>query len=100
MVDNWKKGELKHVATLSEAKSGRVLEVFTTQPAAQVYTGNWLAGCPEGKDGAVYEDYGGVALECQHFPDSHNHPEFPSTRLNPGETFQQAIIFAFGCNSI
>ena len=100
IIDGWQEGQLQQAAKLVSAKSGRSLSVYTTQPGIQVYTGNWLAGCPEGKDGAVYEDYGGVALECQHFPDSPNHPEFPSTRLNPGETFEQAIIFAFGCNSI
>ena len=100
IIDGWQEGQLQEAAQLVSAKSGRSLTVYTTQPGIQVYTGNWLAGCPEGKDGAVYEDYGGVALECQHFPDSPNHPDFPSTRLNPGETFEQAIIFAFGCNSI
>lgn len=100
IIDGYEEGQLQEAAELVAAKSGRTLKVYTTQPGIQVYTGNWLAGCPEGKDGAIYEDYSGVALECQHFPDSPNRPEFPTTRLNPGETFQQAIIFAFGCSNI
>lgn len=95
VVDDWKKGELKHVATLSEAKSGRVLEVLTTQPAAQVYTGNWLAGCPISKSGRSYNDYDGVAIECQGMPDAPNKPNFPSQELKPGEEYNQTIIFKF-----
>ena len=61
----------------------------------QIYTGNWLAGCPVGKSGHVYGNNYGVALECQHFPDSPNKPEYPSTVLRPGEVYEEAIIFAF-----
>ncbi len=75
--------------------SGRHLEVFTTQPAVQIYTGNWLKGCPEGKSGHAYEDYDAVAIECQHCPDSPNQPAFPSTVLRPGEVLEEAIIWAF-----
>ena len=82
-------------AELYSPASGRVLEVTTTQPGVQVYTGNWLAGCPEGKCGRSYSDYDGVAIECQHFPDSPNRPDYPTTVLRPGETFEEAIIFAF-----
>lgn len=95
VVDDWKKGELKHVATLSEAKSGRVLEVFTTQPAAQVYTGNWLAGSPISKSGRSYNDYDGVAIECQGMPDAPNKPNFPCQQLRPGEEYKETIIFKF-----
>ena len=95
VVDDWKKGELKHVATLSEAKSGRVLEVFTTQPAAQVYTGNWLAGSPISKSGSSYNDYDGVAIECQGMPDAPNKPNFPCQQLRPGEEYKETIIFKF-----
>ena len=98
VVDNWKKGELKHVATLSEAKSGRVLEVFTTQPAAQVYTGNWLAGSPISKSGRSYNDYDGVAIECQGMPDAPNKPNFPCQQLRPGEEYKETIIFKFKTN--
>ena len=78
-----------------EPLSGRLVEIFTTQPGLQVYTGNWLAGCPVGKNGHVYGNNDGIALECQHFPDSPNKPEYPSTVLRPGEVYEEAIIFAF-----
>ena len=95
VVDNWVKGELKHVATLPDELSGRVLEVSTTQPAAQVYTGNWLAGCPVSKSGREYNDYDGVAIECQGMPDAPNKPNFPSQLLKPGEEYNEVIIFKF-----
>jgi aldose 1-epimerase len=62
----------------------------------QVYTGNWLAGCPVAKCGRSYNDYDGVAIECQNFPDAPNKADYPSAVLRPGEVYQQAIIFAFG----
>ena len=96
VIDGYRKGQLQEAAELWSNRSGRTLKVFTTQPGIQVYTGNWLGGCPEGKRGRIYRDYSGVALECQHFPDSPNRPEYPSTVLNPGKTFHEAIIFAFG----
>ena len=86
---------MAHAATLEEPKSGRKLEVFTTQPGVQVYTGNWLEGCPAGKDGATYHDYDGVAIECQAFPDAPNRPDFPSTLLRPGEKYHEEIEFRF-----
>lgn len=95
VIDGHVDGELSFAAELYAKESGRVLKVYTTQPAVQVYTGNWLTGCPEGKNGHIYNDYDGVAIECQHYADCPNHPEFPSTRLNPGEEFNQVIIFAF-----
>lgn len=95
VVDNYRKGELRHVATLTAPRSGRILEVETTQPAAQVYTGNWLAGSPANKAGRSYDDYDGVAIECQAMPDSPNHPDFPSTQLYPGETYSETIKFKF-----
>lgn len=95
LIDGYTEGQLQDAAELHAEKSGRVLKVCTTQPGIQVYTGNWLEGCPTGKGGAVYHDYCAVALECQHFPDSPNHPDYPSTVLRPGEVFSQAIIFAF-----
>lgn len=96
VIDGYEPGQIQAAAELYAPESGRVLEVFTTQPGVQVYTGNWLSGCPEGKSGRSYNDYGGVALECQHFPDSPNEPDYPSTVLRPGEVFEEAIIFAFG----
>ena len=95
VVDNWTPGELKTVAWLRSEKSGRVLEVATTQPAAQVYTGNWLAGCPKSKSGKDYQDYDGVAIECQGFPDAPNHANFPSQLLEPGQEYKQTIVFTF-----
>ena len=100
IIDGYQKGQLAEAAELKAAKSGRTLKVYTTQPGIQVYTGNWLKGCPTGKGGAVYDDYCAVALECQHFPDSPNNPDYPTTLLKPGETFEEAIIFAFGCSNI
>ena len=95
VVDGASEGQLQDVAELWSEKSGRRLEVVSTQPGVQVYTGNWLSGCAPGKHGHIYEDYAGVAIECQHFPDSPNHPDYPSTLLLPGDTYEQAIIFAF-----
>lgn len=93
VIDGYRKGQLKLAATLEAPKSGRVLEVLTTQPAVQVYTGNWLAGSPVNKAGRPYEDYDGVAIECQSMPDSPNHADFPSTQLYPGDVYKQIIIF-------
>ena len=95
VLDDYRKGQLQQAAELSSKRSGRVLKVFTTQPGIQVYTGNWLEGCPQGKRGRIYHDYHGVALECQHCPDSPNQPKFPTTTLRPGRVLHEAIIFAF-----
>lgn len=95
VVDDYHGGELKKVAVLAHARSGRVLEVSTTQPAAQVYTGNWLAGSPVSKSGRSYNDYDGVAIECQGMPDAPNHPNFPSQLLEPGQTYHHTIVYAF-----
>ena len=96
VIDGYRKGQLQEAAELWSNRSGRCVKVFTTQPGIQVYTGNWLEGCPKGKRGRIYHDYHGVALECQHFPDSPNHPDYPTTVLRPGKIFHEAIIFAFG----
>jgi len=95
VIDGYCPGQLQTAAELYDPQSGRCLEVETTQPGVQIYTGNWLNGCPKGKGGAVYTDYDAVAIECQHFPDSPNKSEYPTTVLRPGETFQEAIIFGF-----
>lgn len=95
-IDGWQKGKSALAAVLEDAASGRVLEVFTTQPAVQIYTGNWLSGCPATKSGnRTYFDYDGVAIECQGMPDAPNHPHFPSQVLAPGETYEHAIEFHF-----
>ena len=95
LIDGAMPGQLSTAAELWGPVSGRHLEVFTTQPAVQIYTGNWLKGCPAGKSGKAYEDYDGVAIECQHCPDSPNQPGFPTTVLRPGEVLKEAIIWAF-----
>ena len=94
-IDGYMPGQIQEAAELWSKRSGRVLKVFTTQPGVQVYTGNYLGGCPVGKKGRIYKDYGAVAIECQHFPDSPNKPEYPTTVLKAGKTFHEAIIYAF-----
>ena len=95
LVDGYEPGQLQTAAELHDPESGRVLEVISTQPAVQVYTGNWLDGSPKGKGGVEYHEYDAVAIECQHLPDSPNQPDYPSTELRPGETYQEAIIYSF-----
>ena len=95
LIDGYMPGQLQLAAVLKGPGSGRVLRVHTTQPGVQIYTGNWLEGCPKGKRGRIYHDYYGVAIECQHYPDSPNRPDFPPTELRPGKTFHEAIVFAF-----
>jgi aldose 1-epimerase len=82
-------------ARVYEPTTGRVLEVSTTQPGVQFYTGNFLDGTVTGKQGHVYKRRYGLCLETQHFPDSPNHPDFPTTILKPGETFHQKTVFKF-----
>ena len=95
VLDNWHKHTLIPAARLKSAKTGRVVEVFTTQPGAQVYTGNWLAGSPKNKSGRSYNDYDGVAIECQGMPDAPNHRNFPCQLLGPGEVYEQTIVYRF-----
>jgi aldose 1-epimerase len=82
-------------ARVTEPKSGRMLEVLTTEPGLQFYTGNFLDGTLKGKGGVVYKKHAGFCLEAQHFPDSVNHPEFPSTILRPGEKYAQTTVYRF-----
>jgi aldose 1-epimerase len=82
-------------ARVVEPKSGRVLEVKTTQPGIQFYTGNFLDGTIHGKGGKAYAHRFGFCLETQHFPDSPNQPSFPSTELKPGQTYHQITVFQF-----
>ncbi len=95
VVDDYRKGEMREVAVLKAAKSGRTLTVATTQPGMQIYTGNWLKGCPRSISGGDYNDYDGVAIECQNFPDAPNKPEFPTPVLRPGEEYDETIKFSF-----
>jgi aldose 1-epimerase len=94
-VINRKRDGMTLAARVYEPTSGRVLEVSTTQPAVQFYTGNFLDGTVTGKQGHVYKRRYGLCLETQHFPDSPNHPDFPSTILKPGETFRSKTVFKF-----
>jgi len=82
-------------ARVHEPTTGRSLEVWTTQPGVQFYSGNFLDGSVTGKEGHVYKRRYGLCLETQHFPDSPNHPDFPSTILKPGEKFHQTTVFKF-----
>ena len=86
---------LRRVARLAEPLSGRALEVHTTQPGLQLYTGNFLDGSDLGRDGSPYPRHSGLCLETQHYPDSPNHPEYPSTALRPGEAYKQETVFRF-----
>jgi len=91
------KDELILAAKLSEPQSGRVMEVYTTEPGMQVYTANSLTGkgTDIGKGGKAYGSRSAVCLETQHFPDSPHHPNFPTTTLNPGEKYQSTTVYRF-----
>ena len=86
----------KPAARVVERKTGRTLDVATTEPGMQFYTGNFLDGSQIGKEQAVYRYRTGLCLETQHFPDSPNKPQFPSTILRPGETYRSRTVFTFG----
>ena len=88
-----KLGELRRVARVSEPKSGRVLEVYTTEPGIQFYSGNFLDGSLTGKSGKPYVKRSGLCLEAQHYPDSPNRPEWPSVVLRPGQTYRQMTVY-------
>ncbi len=86
---------MRKAAEVYEPKSGRVLEVLTDQPGLQFYTANFLDGTIHGKGGKVYPFRGAFCMETQHFPDSPNHPAFPTTELKPGETYHTVTVFRF-----
>ena len=88
----WK---LAVVAKVYEPKSGRTLEVLSTEPGLQFYSGNFLDGTNVGKKAQVYRYRNGFCLEPQHFPDSPNKPEFPSVVLRPGQIYKNTIIYKF-----
>jgi aldose 1-epimerase len=94
-VLNRKGGELILAARVTEPSSGRVLEVLTTQPGLQFYTGNFLDGTIHGKVGKVYPRRSAFCMETQRFPDSPNQPQFPTTVLKPGKHFQSTTVFRF-----
>ena len=100
---NWKLGkngqrggEPTFAARAYDPSSGRVLDVYTTQPGLQFYTGNGLDGSAIGTSGAAYRQTDGFALETQHFPDSPNHAAFPSTELKPGDEYHEVTVWKFG----
>ena len=92
-------GKSRHVATVMEPVSGRVMNVWTDQPGVQFYTANHLAG-QAGKNGRNYAPLSAICLETQHFPDSPNQPQFPSTVLRPGETYRHTCSYAFDVQSV
>jgi aldose 1-epimerase len=97
---NWvlnrkKDGELGLAAVVTEPKSGRIMEVHTSQPGMQLYTGNWLDGSDIGKGGKAYGMRSALCLETQSFPDSPNKPGFPSTLLRPGESYKHTCLYKF-----
>ena len=87
---------LVHAAHVTDPTSGRTLDVSTTEPGVQFYTGNFLDGTVVGKNGHANPFRGGFCLETQHFPDSPNQPQFPSAILRPGDTYRSRTVFAFG----
>jgi aldose 1-epimerase len=94
-VLNGTNGVEKLAAKVHDPKSGRVLTVMTTEPGVQFYTGNSIGGPLHGKNGSTYVKNSGLCLETQHFPDSPNHPKFPTTELKPGETKHSVTTFTF-----
>jgi len=92
---NKEDNELSYCARCSSPKTGIVMETYTTQPGVQLYTGNWMTGNFEGKNGQRYPERAALCLETQHFPDSPNKPEYPTTELRPGEVFQSTTIYKF-----
>jgi aldose 1-epimerase len=97
MVVNHKNGahSLAHFATVYEPTTGRVMDMWTTEPGVQFYTGNFLDGSLTGKNGVVYNKNFAFCLEAQDFPDAINHPNFPSPILRPGQTYSQTTIYKF-----
>lgn len=94
-VLNKKGDDLTLAASVYEPKTGRVMEVYTTEPGVQFYCGNFLDGSNVGKGGKVYKFRNGFCLETQHFPDSPNQPDFPSTILKPGEEYSTTTVYKF-----
>ena len=94
VLNDWD-GSLRSAGRLYEPASGRVLEILTTQPGMQFYSGNFLDGSFIGKNGVAYVKYAGLCLEPQHFPDAPNHPNFPTTVLRTGEQYRQSTVLRF-----
>ena len=94
VLNKKEEGELSFAARLTEPKSGRTLEVYTTEPGVQVYSDNWATGYP-GANGATFPRRSAICFECQHFPDSPNRPYFPSVVLNPHHRYKQKTVYRF-----
>jgi aldose 1-epimerase len=96
---NWvldsQSGKLAEAAELYDRNSGRALKVLTTEPGIQFYSGNFLDGSIKGKGGKPYEHRAALCLETQHYPDSPNHPKFPSTELKPGAEYHSVTVYSF-----
>ncbi|WP_101689182.1 aldose epimerase family protein [Dysgonomonas massiliensis] len=98
VVDKKTVSDVEYVATVMEPVSGRVMEVWSDQPGVQIYSGNFFTGKVMGKYGKPLHHRGAIALEVQKFPDTPNQPNFPTTRVNPGETYTQTCIYKFSVN--
>ena len=96
VINGGGQGKLVLAVKVKEPKSGRTMEVWTTQPGVQLYTGNFLDGTLTGIGGTKYAMNDALCLETQHFPDSPNHPAFPTTTLKAGETYHQVTVYRFG----
>ena len=94
-VVNGRAGELRPAAKVVDPSSGRVMELLTTEPGVQFYTGNFLEGTVKGKNGAVYVKHAGFCLETQKYPDAIHHPEWPQPILRPGETYRHVMVHRF-----
>lgn len=95
ILNKKEENELSFCARCVSPKTGIVMDVYTTQPGVQLYTGNWMTGDFEGKNGQRYPARAALCLETQHYPDSPNKPEYPTTVLRPGEVFQSKTIYKF-----
>lgn len=95
VLNKKEEGELSFAARITEPVSGRTMEVYTTEPGVQLYTDNWADGY-RGQHGATFPKRSGICFEAQHFPDTPNHPYFPSVVLKPGNQYKQKTIYKFG----
>jgi aldose 1-epimerase len=98
LLNKEEEGELSFCARCASPKTGIVMDVYTTEPGVQLYTGNWMTGRFAGKRGGRYPERSAFCLETQHFPDSPNKPDYPSVVLRPGGRFESRTIFRFSTN--
>jgi len=96
LILNGRSGEIRRAAFVIDPASGRTLTVLTTEPGVQFYSGNFLNGSIRGYSEKLYQKHAGFCLETQHFPDSPNHENFPSTTLLPGKRYHSTTVFTFG----